>query len=311
MRIDRLLGTPKQVSVALWAELMRTRKASDGDIFRLQHLSGSIIHIERESHKLCIYGSDEQFSSAERLLDDLANECIEERLLLDTSRIGQQQQHRDLTELAKSIGVTIQLKDYEIVVLGRRNAVKHVIDTGLLKAMFVNDLPQAQLTESTLASSNGPGPWIREQTAQDQVSCVSTEASYPTSDSLSALFGDRLVGPWIPKTVPCTASSAPTTKSSSACAACGGQVCSFCGNTLSNHVNFCSACGQSVRVTPSIAATQEAALFAQDYTLSCEAPLQATTLSTVLQQWPIHGQQGGGKLPHAMHSAATSDYHSR
>jgi len=86
-QVAGLLGRPKKVPVALWAELMRTRKSDDGLVARLQRFSGSRIHIDRDKYELCIYGSDEQFSIASGLLDVVEKECIRERLLLDTSQI--------------------------------------------------------------------------------------------------------------------------------------------------------------------------------------------------------------------------------
>jgi hypothetical protein len=279
-QVAGLLGKPTHVSLALWAELMRTRKASDGIVSKIQHLTGSRIHIEREKHELCIYGSNEQFSMAISLLDHLENDCIEEHLKLDTSQIGLQQT-TDLTGLAESNGVTLQLGDNEITVLGRKEAVRHLCDTGFLDALFANDLPQPQgfarqSTQGSMTSSNGQGSWSRQQTAEGQVSCVSTTASYPSSDSLQALFGEQRLGPRLSKKVPCTTLSAPTSSSSAARAGGGGQICSCCGNAVSTEANFCFACGQIVRATPSIAAAMEAASVAQALALALEPPRQAT-----------------------------------
>lgn len=267
-QVAGLVGRPKKVPPALWVELMRTRKANNGLLARLQHLSGSRIQIERETYELCIYGSDDQFAIAKNLIDIVADECIEERLLLDTSQIGKHQ-HVDLTELAESCGITIQLRENEIVVLGMREAVKHFTVTCLLKAWCVNNLPAQGFARQTT---------------------VSTATSYPSSDPPKGLFGEGRLGPWIPKTVSSTELSVSLAEPSSLKAACGGHLCLICGNSLKKDANFCFACGQLARATPSIEAALEAASFAQpwqDCSVSLEPPMQAAALPSVMARLSV------------------------
>jgi len=209
-QVAGLLGRPKKVPVALWAELMHTRKSDDGLVARLQRFSGSRIHIDRDKYELCIYGSDEQFSIASRLLDVVEKECIRERLLLDTSQIGQQQLN-DLSELAEASSIAIQVKENEIIVLGTRDAVKQAYEKGFLKglkgfpkALSDNDLLDDQLstmgalmhakhaaqgfarqtTEGTLNSSMCSG----QQTAEGQSCCRTSSGQGVWSRQQTAEF---------------------------------------------------------------------------------------------------------------------------
>jgi len=305
-QIAGLLGRTKKVPAALWAELMRTRTSSNGLIARLQHFSGSRIHIERSRFELCIYGSDEQFSIANGLLEHMAKDCIEERLLLETSQIGEQQRN-ELAELAEASGVAIQVKEKEIIVLGIRDAVKQVCESSFLEAFFDSNLLDDELprlgmlmhaqqvaqghasqtlegrqtSEGTLNSgmwSSGHDAWSRQQTAEcleDQVSCpsVSTAAA---SDPRQKLFGEKYLGPWIPTTVSSGASSASvrTTPSVPPSSLHRGHLCPFCGTGVSRYANFCFVCGQLVKATPSIQAALGAA--------SCAQPQQCSLLPAEL-----------------------------
>jgi len=207
-QIAGLLGRPKKVPLALWAELMRTRKSNDGLIARLQQFSGSRIHIERDKYELCIYGSDEQFSVVNGLLDHVAKDCIEERLWLDTSQIGEQKLN-ELPELAEACGIAIHMKGNEMIVLGMRDAVTHFCEKGFLKTLCVNNLLDDELDglrrthdelpemgmlmraqQAALGSARLPSEgllnssiWGRQPIAESQASCqMSTERSRLTVD---------------------------------------------------------------------------------------------------------------------------------
>ncbi|CAK0840364.1 unnamed protein product, partial [Prorocentrum cordatum] len=72
-QLASLRGPRKNVSAAVWSELMRTRTNSkdpeEGLVARLQQESGCRIHIERDRHQVRIFGPSDEVRVCERLIE--------------------------------------------------------------------------------------------------------------------------------------------------------------------------------------------------------------------------------------------------
>lgn len=125
-QLASLRGPRKNVSAAVWSELMRTRTKSkdpeEGLVARLQEESGCRIHIERDRHQVRIFGPSEEVAVCERLLEELDAECVEELVprAVDATLL----KTPALDALAQACGVTLRADKGTITVLGTRSAVR-------------------------------------------------------------------------------------------------------------------------------------------------------------------------------------------
>lgn len=76
-QVDCMRGPRKQLSPALWAELMRTRSCPLGVLERLQAAVGARLHIERQRSEVRIFGPIAAVAQAELLLDRMELACVE------------------------------------------------------------------------------------------------------------------------------------------------------------------------------------------------------------------------------------------
>jgi hypothetical protein len=126
--IAGLGGPRKRISAAMWAELLRTRKLQSGAeaaVSRIQLQSGCRIHVERGSQEVHLFGDMESVATADALLKELDQHCMEETIKLDAESFNSVA----LQEIANSCGVTLQTgKDY-ICILGLRDSVRKAVAT--------------------------------------------------------------------------------------------------------------------------------------------------------------------------------------
>jgi len=117
-------GLYRQVPVAMWAELLRTRMEGFNPeapmtVAWIQHHSGCRIHIERSSSEVRLFGSSEHVQRAVYLVDEVAKHAAEEIVTYKAGRLSED----IVEELAQVCGVTMQCQQDHIAVLGRRFAV--------------------------------------------------------------------------------------------------------------------------------------------------------------------------------------------
>jgi len=125
-QLESLGGLRKVIPPAVWAELMRTRTVHDSSqsmLAQLQQESGCRIHIERSQQEVRVFGPDEGTAVAERLLDELANDCIEEVVRTETQTLPT----AALQSVAHDHGVTLSIEDDQIIVLGLKDAVHDAV----------------------------------------------------------------------------------------------------------------------------------------------------------------------------------------
>jgi hypothetical protein len=122
-QLESVTGPCIKVSGAVWAELMRTRTTLDPSqaaIERIQSESGCRIHIERTALQLRLFGPKDKVAIAQHLLDELASMVVEESVHMACSQYLSQEM---LQCFASEFGVTLQVEERRIIVLGIQGAV--------------------------------------------------------------------------------------------------------------------------------------------------------------------------------------------
>jgi len=126
-RLATCRGPRKQVSLAVWAELMRTRKllaeegGQSGLLSQLQQLTGCRIHIERNREEVRLFGEDEVVGRAWQLLDSFESLCCGERIWLNTA--AKALDTAVLHGIAEGCGVSLRLEVASVHVLGLKQLV--------------------------------------------------------------------------------------------------------------------------------------------------------------------------------------------
>jgi hypothetical protein len=103
---------------------MRTRtnpEPSQAAVARLQQQSDCRIHIERNIEQVRLFGPKNRLNDAQRLLQELSAMCIEEEVDMQCPRYLDLQM---LQTFAQEFGVTLQVEENHITVLGIDAAVK-------------------------------------------------------------------------------------------------------------------------------------------------------------------------------------------
>jgi len=122
-QLQMLTGPSVSVSPAVWAELMRTRttaESSEAAVAMIQQECGCRIHIERSAQQIRLFGPQDVTVSAQHLLEILDDMCGEESVMMECPL------HLDMDMLqtfAQEFGVTLQVEDKQITVLGIKGAV--------------------------------------------------------------------------------------------------------------------------------------------------------------------------------------------
>lgn len=119
----------RQVTTAVWCELMRTRMEKEeakSHLVRLEKSSGTRIHIERSEQEVRIFGPDENIAVAKRLLDRMENECAEDSIDLEEYQLTSAAEE-DFGALADELKVTLHRTESTIRVFGFREAVDEAI----------------------------------------------------------------------------------------------------------------------------------------------------------------------------------------
>lgn len=119
-----LTGPVREVSTAVWAELMRTRILEDPSqsaVARLQEASGCRVHIERTSQEVRIFGPKEGTHIVDKMLEEMDNDCTEIMISIDPNVILDPER---LKVIAHERGITFRTSSAQISVLGRKDFVE-------------------------------------------------------------------------------------------------------------------------------------------------------------------------------------------
>jgi hypothetical protein len=126
--ISGLGGPRKNVTTAVWAELLRTRTMQSGPdavVARIQQESGCRIHIERSCQEVRLFGHQEAVVIAERLLEELDRKCVEKVVRLD----GRSITSPALQAVAHLCGVTLRSEEGQLIAFGLRDSVDKAVES--------------------------------------------------------------------------------------------------------------------------------------------------------------------------------------
>jgi len=123
-QLESVSGSHLAVTAAVWAELMRTRADPDMDqaaVARIQHESGCRIHIERNAQQVQLFGPKDTSFLAQHLLAKFERMCVEE--VVDMTCPMDHLFLQKLQGFAQDFGVTLQVSETSIIILGVKGAV--------------------------------------------------------------------------------------------------------------------------------------------------------------------------------------------
>lgn len=228
-------GKTRAVSAALWMELMRVRTLASGRqalMAQIQEESGCRVHIERTRKEVRLFGDVAAIAEADRMLKELAEQCVEEAVeLKDASSLSTEV----LEDFAVALEVSLCLEDDRIKVCGLREAVA--------KAM-----PQM---EAMVQDSSGQVPIVQPPLRADLDETAPLAKSGTTTTSRE---GDHMSGGSTPRLRLEGSGMVLGTRppgSPSGSGQVGGpdqRVCTSCGREylFGAGVNFCTKCGAPV-----------------------------------------------------------------
>jgi hypothetical protein len=193
------LGGPRvAVKTAVWTELLRTRTLQEGTqaiVVQIQNESGCRIHIERSRHEVRLFGDAQAVAIAERLLQQLDQDCGEAMVPLKAdSSIAPA-----LQSLAHSCGVTLRLDENHVAVFGMKEAVSKA----------VKELDRC-LTDPQALAMFQPVQQIAEEPAEAQVR-LNTPSNTESDCDADSNAAPRTACPTCGACPFCTSCGAPTT----------------------------------------------------------------------------------------------------
>mmetsp|Transcript_84452 Transcript_84452/g.149423 ORF Transcript_84452/g.149423 Transcript_84452/m.149423 type:complete len:455 (-) Transcript_84452:167-1531(-) len=247
-QLECLGGPRKQITAALWAELMRTRTLQDTStaaIECIQQQSQCRVHIERSKHEVRLFGPKPAVAVADRLLDALANMCLEKVVQVsDITALASEMLHL----MAHTCSVTLRVEKNCVFVLGLAVTVQTAAEE--LKR-YVSNPQNFQLSIRADAMN---------KIVSDSLIKLKEEGNYSGGNcSDDDTDSDRCQ----PKARTFQAFISPKQASQKG----GQQCCDHCGTNLSG--NFCVNCGK-----PNPNATMQAQVMPMANLASLMQPLQ-------------------------------------
>jgi len=188
--LERLGGPSKEVSLAVWTELMRTRTTQDGPeayLTQIQESSGCRVHIERHKQEVRLFGPRDAAALADKLLDEFSL-CVDHRIV----RVGDCMPTSTFLEnIALDKRVTVQQDGHGIAIIGMH---QHVQEAEAEIANHINahagataqcsSTPAPRMPEVGLNQLTGKPPSLsHSEVAQGHAQAW----TYPTSTSMPAV----------------------------------------------------------------------------------------------------------------------------
>mmetsp|Transcript_7883 Transcript_7883/g.18429 ORF Transcript_7883/g.18429 Transcript_7883/m.18429 type:complete len:404 (+) Transcript_7883:71-1282(+) len=187
-QLESLGGLHKPVPYPVWCELMRTRTEEDASrslLLHLQEQSGCRIHIERALQEVRIFGPDENSALAEKLVEELCEMCVEEKVAVKDSTCPSPSTLQCISETCE---VTIKAHRGHLMVYGRRQAV----------ADAVEELQHEYVDSGYVDTDDEFGmTWASSATLSDP---TASRASDPTASRASVEDHPTLEGPSFKRT---------------------------------------------------------------------------------------------------------------
>ncbi|CAE8638389.1 unnamed protein product [Polarella glacialis] len=284
-QLESLGGPRRPVQQAVWAELLRTRTletTSRVSVAWLQQMSGCRVHIERTQQEVRLFGPKETVAVADRLLAEIESGlCASIAVPVED---GHSLPSVSLQLLAHSCGITLQIAESEIFVLGLVAAVEEAAEE---LSRFVQDPSNFQLrrepdaacmasaaasASATAASSPSKHKGVKAKSfAPSSVGSLMTTGDFSGGSSHSAddeSYSEnhgsaqgvvtRMLPPRSPKPPMQQQHSARTMLPDQN----SGMACSTCGGPDSGSGNFCIYCGSPIRQMTSMSLASFAAFSA-------------------------------------------------
>jgi hypothetical protein len=135
--VTNLGGQKKTLKASLKAELLRapTTEGSQSTMKWLRRNSNCAVHIDQLGQEARLVGHSEDVKAAEKLLEELAERCVESVLPTNGATISLQA----VEAIESSCGVTIHKKEDKIVVLGLQDSVKKAVAAVNLMIEMTNE----------------------------------------------------------------------------------------------------------------------------------------------------------------------------
>jgi hypothetical protein len=269
-QLDGLTGPTMMVSAAVWAELMRTRTNPDpleAAVGRIQQQSGCRIHVERGEPKARIFGPKAKAGVAQRLLEELDGMCVQLAVVVaDAAAL----ELEELQTFAQEFGVTLQVEEKQVTVLGIAGAVIEAAKAIQRSDPDQNTVPPASGSTSEIACSAIQAAMSDLVGDGDIAVSPRDTSTMMTQDSAKGSLQGAVMSS-IPSVTAKPAAQKPAVRlrqmekaadmdtmgNSGECpmCGCGASFCSNCGNSIKRikeangcpgcgAVNFCVYCGQ-------------------------------------------------------------------
>jgi hypothetical protein len=270
-QLESVLGSHLAVTAAAWAELMRTR--ADGALSlaavpRIQHESGCRIHIERNAPQVQLFGPKNTCDLCQYLLAKLERMCIEE--VVDINCPTDPQSLDELQDFAHDFGVTLQISEAHVTILGIKGAVIEAA-----KELRTYAFDSSHLDATTDCGTPSAAARFAIETAMCSLTVDSDErptstmgsSRFPVLQNISSMQSESLMHGAVTAKLPTsslkgsshqqlTHQQDPDLQQAINCQTCGGgsNYCVNCGGCTGKQgavggcpecgaANFCSFCG--------------------------------------------------------------------
>ena len=122
-QVEERLGPVKELSTAVWQELLRTRQGL-GALNLIQKLTGCRLHLERKASHVRLFGSAHAVAMASTLLEHLEEMCAEAHVLAPAEKLSQS----ILDSIARQSCVTLQTDGSKLCLRGFKTAIQDALD---------------------------------------------------------------------------------------------------------------------------------------------------------------------------------------
>jgi len=122
-QVEERLGPVKELSTAVWRELLRTR-LDLGALNLVQKLTGCRLHLQRNASHVRLFGSAHAAAMASTLLEHLEEMCAEAKVEAPVEKLSQ----GILDSIARHSCVTLQTQGSKLCLMGFKTAIQDALD---------------------------------------------------------------------------------------------------------------------------------------------------------------------------------------
>ena len=122
-QVEERLGPVKELSTAVWRELLRTRQGL-GALNLIQKLTDCRLHLQRHASHVRLFGSGHAVAMASSLLDHLEEMCAEAQVEAPVEKLSQS----ILDSIARHSCVTLQTQGSKLCLMGFKTAIQDAME---------------------------------------------------------------------------------------------------------------------------------------------------------------------------------------